>query len=282
MFINSSGEVSIDAQAKTQIAFARFGFVRLGGRPGHQGWFPLKKMPEAGLQLKALASINGIKFIQQIEQFQLRGFDGSLMASFTSDEVNRSDETEEHLFTSFTVPENQLRIYAVGIDNQGFPFQRQYSHSIKGRPSTKDNIDAEDEYGVTALFNATYDNDMSKVQELIDAGADVNHLTNNGVTAVMYAVVHQDCAILEILLERGADVNAINKHSSTAVFKATVANNALAVQMLLARGADPNIRDGSGYTAAEWTQKQNYANILTLLQPYAGDMTIEVAPVETQ
>ena len=276
MHIRSSGKVSVDARGKTLVSFVNFNYVRLGDRQGHQS----VKRPEAGAYLASVAVINSNKNIQNIEEFQIRSIDGAIIGRIVSKPEDKNSLFGSYHLDPSRVPENEQRIYVVGVDNKGFHFQRMYSHSIKGLPSTKKNIDAEDEYGVTALFNAIYANNMNKTQSLITAGANVNHRLKSGGTTLMYAINHHDCSILQLLLDQGADVNAIDKYSATAVFKATVAKNTQAVKMLLELGADPTIRDGSGYTAYQWAKKKDFRAILTLLQPYLADMPVETsAPV---
>ena len=257
-----------------------FNYVRLEDQLGQQGEFPVKR-PEAGAFLDSVAIINSNKKIQHIEEFQIRSIDGTIVERITSKSEDKNSPFGSYRLAPSRVPKDEQRIYVVGVDNKGFHFQRMYSHSIKGQPSTKENVDAEDGYGVTALFNAIYDNNMSKTQSLITAGANVNHRLKSGGTTLMYAVNHLDCSILQLLLDQGAEVNAIDKYSATAVFKATVARNTQAVKMLLELGANPTIRDGSGYTAYQWAEKKELREILILLQPYLAGIPVDTSAPAT-
>ena len=274
MHIRSSEKVSVDVQGKTLISFVSFNYVQLEDPLGQQGEFPVKR-PEAGAFLDSVAVINSNNKIQHIEEFQIRSIDGTIVERITSKSEDKNSPFGSYRLAPSRVPKDEQRIYVVGVDNKGFHFQRMYSHFIKGQASTKENVDAEDEYGVTALFNAIYNNDMSKTQSLITAGANVNHRLKNGGTTLMYAINHLDCTILQLLLDQGADVNAIDKYSATAVFKATVAKNTQAVKMLLELGANPTIRDGSGYTAYQWAKKKELREILILLQPYLAGIPVD-------
>ena len=121
---------------------------------------------------------------------------------------------------------------------------------------------------------------LHTVQELIDAGADVN-VTNGyrntplhkacyyGQTAVAlfllehgaevtanivnetplhYAAAHRDPVITRLLLEKGADVNAQADNGDTPLHYACRNSRIETVRLLLEHGADVNARDRKGRT----------------------------------
>ncbi|MGO8879589.1 MAG: ankyrin repeat domain-containing protein [Desulfomonilaceae bacterium] len=49
-------------------------------------------------------------------------------------------------------------------------------------------MEAEDEYGATALVLATYGGHIDIVKELLDAGAEIHAKDRNGLTAAAWAV----------------------------------------------------------------------------------------------
>jgi ankyrin repeat protein len=55
------------------------------------------------------------------------------------------------------------------------------------------------------------------MKPLIEAGADVNDLTETGRTALMLAAYWGHANIVQLLLEKGADVNVKDKDGYTAV-----------------------------------------------------------------
>jgi ankyrin repeat protein len=59
-----------------------------------------------------------------------------------------------------------------------------------------------------ALFAATQTGSVSRVQQMISAGADVNGRTTEGLTPLMLAVDKGHREIVQLLLANGADVNA--------------------------------------------------------------------------
>jgi ankyrin repeat protein len=100
------------------------------------------------------------------------------------------------------------------------------------------------------LFKAVNDNNLDKVKEALDKGADVNAKTNVGYdagsTALLIASYKGHTKIVEMLLAAGADVHAKDKWGFTALIKPSESE---IVEMLLAAGADVNAKNNWGYTA---------------------------------
>ena len=66
------------------------------------------------------------------------------------------------------------------------------------------NVNAKNNYGVTALMSAVGKGQTETVQALLDAGADVNDKTEMGVTVLMVAVMNGHTEIAELLKQAGA------------------------------------------------------------------------------
>ena len=79
------------------------------------------------------------------------------------------------------------------------------------------NIDAVDEDGLTALHRAASKGDVSEVERLLAAGANVDAKTRAYVpvisrssTPLIIAIRHEHIDVMRLLLDRGADIDACN------------------------------------------------------------------------
>ena len=95
------------------------------------------------------------------------------------------------------------------------------------------------------LIRAARRGDLSRVETLLDQGADVKAKDNEGVTALMTAALEGHSAVVNTLLQRGADVNAKTKEGNTALCEAAWGGHAGIVQALLDEGAYVNAGTGT-------------------------------------
>lgn len=75
--------------------------------------------------------------------------------------------------------------------------------------------------GLTALVYATLANDLDSVKTLLDAGADVNQVTDYGWSPLLVATQNRYYKLGAYLLDRGANVNLANKGGWTPLYIAT-------------------------------------------------------------
>ena len=73
-------------------------------------------------------------------------------------------------------------------------------------------------------------------------------------------------SLIEILIRKGADVNAETNDGETVLMAAVSLGNLAAVKTLLSAGADVNRSNSSGETALCVATKENYLDIVALLQ----------------
>jgi ankyrin repeat protein len=155
---------------------------------------------------------------------------------------------------------------------------------------------------IEELLRAIEKQDITKVQELLSAGVDVNSvsyddefycdfplgiacsggsseivklLIENGAnvnqaeesefhTPLMYA--SGDREIIELLLKHGADVNAEDDYNATALTRAAESGRFEIVKLLLEHGANPGVREERGKTAAELAEERGYFEIAALIR----------------
>jgi uncharacterized protein len=111
--------------------------------------------------------------------------------------------------------------------------------------------------GLTALVFATRINDVETVQVLLDAGADINQVTNYGWSPLLVATQNRYYQLGSFLLDHGADPNIANKGGWTPLYIAVDNRNIEGgdypvrkgdmdhldfIKKLLDRGADVNAR----------------------------------------
>jgi ankyrin repeat protein len=94
------------------------------------------------------------------------------------------------------------------------------------------------------LHLAVQDNDLGRVRELVEAGADPNLFDDLGKTPLHYACKNQNFTIAEYLIEHGAEVNAHHEASigNTPLGDVAGACSFKMAEFLLKHGADPSIR----------------------------------------
>ena len=105
-------------------------------------------------------------------------------------------------------------------------------------------IQARARNGETALMKAASEGYDSCVQQLVEAGADVNLNDNESTTALMHAALAGKDGCLSALLESGADVNRANEKGDTALSLVVLSeseNFIKCFEILIAAGADVNM-----------------------------------------
>jgi ankyrin repeat protein len=89
-------------------------------------------------------------------------------------------------------------------------------------------------------------NDVHRLRQLLDLGADVNARDARGNSPLMLAGAYAGPDTMRLLLDRGAEVNATNAAGATALMRA--ASDDLKLRLLLEHGANVNARSAFGNT----------------------------------
>jgi ankyrin repeat protein len=112
-------------------------------------------------------------------------------------------------------------------------------------------------------LNKSWDDvDITKVQDLIKRGADVNAKRNDGGTPLHWASFWNEIETAKFLLYRGANVNAKDKDRWTPLHWASRDNRIEIAKLLLERGADVDAKDVSGRTPLDFAHSDEMQDLL--------------------
>ncbi len=118
-------------------------------------------------------------------------------------------------------------------------------------------------------------NNYSKVQELIDVGADINARNKAGKTALMMVTQRGYEGMAKFLLDAGANINARDKDGQTALHLAAGWSDKYIVKLLLTYGAHINAQDNDGDTALIKAARFGKKDIVQLLLNARAATTIK-------
>jgi hypothetical protein len=105
----------------------------------------------------------------------------------------------------------------------------------------KANVNVTNEFGANPITEAARQSDARLMKMLLDAGAKADSRNPDGETALMMAISGGDLSVVQMLVGAGANVNNIEEfHRQTPLMYAAAANRNAAemVKLLLAKGAD--------------------------------------------
>jgi len=113
--------------------------------------------------------------------------------------------------------------------------------------------------GDTPLLSAIARDRYAIVQQLIEAGADVNHksLAYQKITPLIHAVGLGKEKLSVLLLDHGANIDAVDAAGKTALMHAAEKGRVSIVELLISRGANPALKDGRGRGAAGYAKRNS-------------------------
>ena len=127
----------------------------------------------------------------------------------------------------------------------------------------KENINAKDRDGWTALIWASCKGYLEIVKYLVENGADIDAKDNEGWSALMEASYEGHLKVVKYLVEKGIDrVNVKDNDGWTALMRASWRGYLEIVQYLVEIGADINIKNKDGKTALDWADIEEIKEIL--------------------
>lgn len=127
----------------------------------------------------------------------------------------------------------------------------------------------------TALHAASVGSYVGIVNELIQAGADINVRDKYKNTALQKASYQGSTKIVELLLSRGADPNLQGGKYGSALYAASFWGHQEIVKLLLSASADPNLEGGEYGTALQAASAGGHQEIVKLLLDARADPNLQ-------
>jgi ankyrin repeat protein len=122
------------------------------------------------------------------------------------------------------------------------------------------------------ILSAVLQRDAAVVQQLLNAGADVNGARGDGLTALHAAALEGDLQIAQMLIVAGANITAGTALTgSTPLHLAARNGQAAVVELLLKSGANPDRRDTLGTTPLMLAAASGNAGAVTALLDAGAD-----------
>ena len=112
-------------------------------------------------------------------------------------------------------------------------------------------LDRPAKYADTPLILASRRGEVAIVDELIEAGVNVNHRNMDGTNALWAAVVADSQEIAERLLAAGVDLDNQNENGASTLMYAASNGKTSWVRFLLEKGADTTLKSLDDYTALD-------------------------------
>ncbi len=147
--------------------------------------------------------------------------------------------------------------------------------SVAARELIARNVDVNEPQinGATALHWAVHRDDFEMVNLLIQAGANVNTVTDIGVMPLSLACENGSTSVAEVLLNAGADSNATLRTGETSLMRAAFVGDLGTVNALLAHGADVNAKEPvRQQTALMWALDRKREDVVRRLVEKGADV----------
>ena len=124
-------------------------------------------------------------------------------------------------------------------------------------------VDSKDHAGDNALMQAK---NLKIIELLLQAGAHVDKRNNYGFTALIRASSLGRASIVKALIDGGADINATNKYGNTALISAAMNGHLQVVEILLRKGADFSVTNNLGKNAIAFARERGHIEVASRLE----------------
>lgn len=130
------------------------------------------------------------------------------------------------------------------------------------------------------LFIACQYGNETIINALLDAGADVNHLTREAIAPLQPCSARSSVAVLQRMLSMGAEINHVDAFGQTALMWAAAEGNLPTINWLLAQGSDVNKVTKKGFTPLFFALKSKVPAAPFAIMKAGGD-TNHIGPEQT-
>lgn len=141
-----------------------------------------------------------------------------------------------------------------------------------------DALNARGEGELTPLHFALYQQSVSGIQALLEAGADASQGSEGGTTVMHLAAEANDSAYLAALLAAGENVNIRNRRTGeTPLFSAVLGRRPDQLHMLLEAGAHPSVKIDNLDTPLHYAARINAFDLVLALLEAGAPVSAENA-----
>jgi len=126
------------------------------------------------------------------------------------------------------------------------------------------------------LIEAINTDNVDRVRQLIQQGANVNVIDRFGCTPLGHAIMGYNLEMVRLLIDRGVGVDVIDRFGHTPLGQAATRQDPGGAQMLIERGANVNVIDRFGCTPLFWAALYNNLNTVRLLLEHGA--TVSFSP----
>jgi ankyrin repeat protein len=116
------------------------------------------------------------------------------------------------------------------------------------------------------------DQNLSRVQHLLDGGEDVNSKDRISWTHLHWAARQGHFRTAVFLVDHGADISSTNMAGQTPLHQAAQYDHVQIAVLLLEHGADISSKDRAGYTALHWASQDGRPQMAVLLLEHGADI----------
>ena len=122
------------------------------------------------------------------------------------------------------------------------------------------------QYTQSSFFECVEKGDMFAVQLFRDAGMAIQAQTDYGKTALMRAAGEGDVEVVRFLVDNGAEIDARTNSGETALTQAARVGDLEKVSFLVDNGADINAQDNSGRTPLRLAREKGLQEVIDFLK----------------
>ena len=149
------------------------------------------------------------------------------------------------------------------------------------KPAPRATINKVDPDGTTALHWAVRNNDLTQIDRLIRAGADVKAANRYGITPIYLACQNGSAAAVARLLKAGVSANATANYGETALMTCARTGNVDAAKVLIEAGASVDaIESWHGETALMWAAAERHPEMIEALIKAGADVNARSTVVQ--
>ena len=129
-------------------------------------------------------------------------------------------------------------------------------------------VNAANETGRTPIMKAAYWGGVEYIAPLLDAGADLDRVSNFGGTALYEATStsRENAEMIRLLISRGANIKAATKKGETPLMNAARWGNLEHVKLLIEAGADRDRKSNSGQSALDFARQRKHSDVIAYLE----------------